>query len=98
MIYRFRKILERPDWDIPVALSLEVAYDYHEGPINEDSEPISQIRWMIAAVRGPVGQYHQPSAFVWAMNLLYIETDLNAELLALCYEDYADRFPFSSRG
>ncbi|HUT60742.1 MAG TPA: hypothetical protein VNA25_23090 [Phycisphaerae bacterium] len=96
MTYRFRKILERPDWKIPVGLSLEITYEVEpvEVPYDDDSDPgggVSSVNWTLVAVRGPLGHYHQPAAFSWAEAALRDEPGLDDEIMDHCVHDYAER-------
>jgi len=95
MTYRFRRILERPDWTPPVGLTMEVTYEAMpcEIPYGED-EPIggvSSVSWSVVAIRGPLGQYHQPEVFPQATTLLKCEPDLDATLSQWALEDFAQR-------
>ena len=89
MNYRFRKILERPDWSPQMGVLVEVTYDYNGTAGGRD--PLSSVLYEVVAVRGPLGQYHQPAIFPVVANRLYAESTLPSELLAAARDDYAQR-------
>jgi len=95
MIYRFRKILERPDWNPPLGLSLEITYDAEpmEAWHDDDGEAggVLDYAWSIVAIRGPLGQYHQPEVFAPASERLMAEPDLDTQIKDFCWQDYAER-------
>ena len=95
MTYRFRHIIERPDWNPPQAITLEIAYeakpqevDYDEGSC---SGGVCRVSWVIVAVRGPMGQYHQPEAFWKAMAAIAHEPGILIEIRDLCEQDFAQQ-------
>jgi hypothetical protein len=95
MRYRFRKMIERPDWATPYCVCLEIEYEIEPAPPVWDDEVgpggLTDWFWTVARLHSPVGQTHTPEAFTEAERLLEAEPDFEQEVLDWCREDYAQR-------
>lgn len=97
MRYRFRKPLERPDWKVPLVVTLEIAYEGRQHEVSYTPEEsveaggVTSYEWCVVAVQGPCGQYHNPGIFYRVKLELDREVGLEAEILDACMEDLAHR-------
>jgi hypothetical protein len=92
MCYRFRQILEKPDWNPPVLLTLEITYSIGVIEISgEDVEGVVNVKWALVGVKGPIGTYHQPEIFTDSLKHLLTDPDLPNWVLDMCYQDHAQR-------
>lgn len=98
-MFRFRKIIERPDWEPPQAVSLEICYDAEPAyiPYGEDSEDceggVRNASWTVVAVKGPVGYYSQPEIFAETARRVSDDPVVALALIDWCMEDFAQREP-----
>ena len=95
MWFRFRKILERPAWNPPCCVTLEISYDADPAFVPYDEEGstggVSEVDYTVVAVYGLLGQYGQPTAFQAAEIALRAETGLDDDIRDWCAEDFAQR-------
>ena len=93
-MYRFRKVVERPDWPIPLAITLEITYEASPVHLTEDDEStggVSDVRWFVARLQTPAGRCENPDLFVDTRRALCRESGFHDALDAFCEEDYAHR-------
>ena len=96
MTYRFRTMIERPDWNPPQCVNIEVTYDATEPTVryNEDEVDggVSECAWEVVMVKGPCGWYHNQTPFSFANAKLDNDPDFEQTIRDLCQEDFAQRY------
>lgn len=95
MCFRFRKIIERPDWRPAMAVTLEITYEADPVELDYDDDQcqggVYNVQWEVVRLHGYNGQYHNPDAFHEAERLLCIEDGLEEEIQDACLQDFAQR-------
>jgi hypothetical protein len=89
--FRFLKLLERPDWTPPQAVSLEISYEVPRDEEETSTGGIQAMAWRIISTSGPQGMYYHPGDHRAAQAALESEPGLAEELRDYCLEDYAHR-------
>lgn len=94
-MYRFRGVVERPDWTPPQVVVIEATYDAEPEEVDPSDESllggVHNTDWQVVAVQGPAGQYHQPSAFSAARLALLSEAGFAEAIQRMCEQDFAQR-------
>ena len=96
MTYQFRKMLERPDWVPPMAISLDITYECESVLVSryddeESSGGVTWIKWIVARIWYFTGQVHNPDDYAVAREKLEAEPDLDERLADYCLQDFAER-------
>ena len=95
MQYSFRKIIDRPDWEWPMAITIEVEYDADPVYISEGQVcgGISEYGWGVVAAQSILGPYTMDETLRRVYRMLKKEPAFDAEVKDYCLHDFADRDP-----
>ena len=96
MQYRFRTMIERPDYTPPCAIALDVTYAAEQPYIEYDEEEtssggVSAIAWTVVRLWHSTGQTYNTSALNETTNRLLVEPEFYDEIRDRCLEDFAQR-------
>lgn len=91
-MYRFRKVIERPEKAIVVEVHYRAAPT--EPPHYTDEEPaptggVSEYSWHVVYLRTPLGQDANPVEIAEAEAELRLEADFDSEIRSYADEDFA---------
>ena len=93
--YRFRTMVERPDWDPAAAILVEIAYDATEAEVDyhDDSSSggITECEWTIVRLWNPHGQTTAPDRLQRAGELLREDVTFGNWVQDVALQDFAQR-------